>query len=211
MCILLFDVFKHLLSRKTEVLKTCQKSKFLRKKIWRNALALKSKKKQFILGKCLFWHHCLKLSFVNKAVSQISFKLFCSGDKRLLSEFLKKWGWFQAHNVCFLKCLGWKLKFQKTETQFWRWKSTDSNNINIFLSLENPCTFLLTKKPWKCVFNTNSELSQNLTAKQIILFKTTINWLFSDIGCYLVIGCFNWKIGVFQQTVVKVYYILKKI
>ena len=37
MCILLFDVFKHLLLRKTEVLKTCQKSR-------RNALALKSKK-----------------------------------------------------------------------------------------------------------------------------------------------------------------------
>ena len=51
MCILLFDVFKHLLSRKTEVLKTCQKSKFLRKKIWRNALALKSKKVQGIFGK----------------------------------------------------------------------------------------------------------------------------------------------------------------
>ena len=30
---LLFDVFKHLLLRKTDVFKTCRKSKFLRKKI----------------------------------------------------------------------------------------------------------------------------------------------------------------------------------
>ena len=30
MCVLLFDVFKHLLSRKADVLKTCQKIKFLR-------------------------------------------------------------------------------------------------------------------------------------------------------------------------------------
>ena len=37
---LLFHVFKHLLLRKTDVLKTCRKSKFLEKKIWRNALAL---------------------------------------------------------------------------------------------------------------------------------------------------------------------------
>ena len=44
MCILLFDVFKHLLLRKTDVLKTCQKSR-------RNALALKSKKVEGIFGK----------------------------------------------------------------------------------------------------------------------------------------------------------------
>ena len=51
MCVLLFDVFKHLLLRKTDVLKTCRKSKFLGKKIWRNALALTSKKVQGIFGK----------------------------------------------------------------------------------------------------------------------------------------------------------------
>ena len=50
MYVLLFDVFKHLLLRKTDVLKTCRKSKFLGKKIWRNALALKSKKVQGIFG-----------------------------------------------------------------------------------------------------------------------------------------------------------------
>ena len=41
MCVLLFDIFKHLLLRKTDVLKTCPKSKFFGKKIWRNALAWK--------------------------------------------------------------------------------------------------------------------------------------------------------------------------
>ena len=51
MCVLLFDVFKHLLLRKTDVLKICQESKFLIKKIWRNALALKSKKVQGIYYK----------------------------------------------------------------------------------------------------------------------------------------------------------------
>ena len=46
MCVLLFDVFKRLLLKKADVLKSCQKSNFLGKKIWRNALALKSKKVQ---------------------------------------------------------------------------------------------------------------------------------------------------------------------
>ena len=41
--VILFDVFKHLLLRKTDIFKTCWKSKFIKKKIW-NALALKSKK-----------------------------------------------------------------------------------------------------------------------------------------------------------------------
>ena len=79
-----------------------------------------------------------------------------------------------------------------------------NDNINIFKSLENPCTFLLAKeKTWKRIFNTNRELSQNCTEKQITPFKTTVNWLINDIWCYLVMGCFDWKISVFQQTVVK--------
>ena len=54
---------------------------------------------------------------------------------------------------------------------------------------------------------TNSELSQNHTEKQIMSSKATINWLFND-KCNVFIACFDWKIGVFQQTVVKIYYIL---
>ena len=81
--------------------------------------------------------------------------------------------------------------------------------LTTFLSLENPWTFLLAKeKTWKRIFNTNSELLQNRTEKQIIPSKTKINWLFDDIWCYLFIACFDWKIGLFQQTVVRVYYIL---
>ena len=75
--------------------------------------------------------------------------------------------------------------------------------------MENRCTFLLAKEQtWKRIFNTNSELSQNRTEKQIMLSKTTINWLFSDKWCYLFIACFDWKIRVFQQTVVRVYYMI---
>ena len=82
MYVVLFDVF--LLLRKTDVLKTCP-------------LALKSKKVEDIFGNTFIF------SFVYKTVSQISFKLFFSGDKRLLSDFLREWGWFQGHNERFKK------------------------------------------------------------------------------------------------------------
>ena len=46
MCVLLFDVFKHLLFKKLTFSKLVEKINFLERKIWRNALALKNKKVQ---------------------------------------------------------------------------------------------------------------------------------------------------------------------
>ena len=160
------------------------------------------------MGKHLFWVYNLQLSFVYKTMSQISFNLFFLGDKRLLSEFLQKWGWFDELNERFPKHLGQKVKFQKL--WFCRWKSNDYKCIDIFLSLENPCTVLLAKeKTLKCVFNTTSELLQIRTEKQIMSFKATVNWPFTGIWRYLVIGCFDWKIVLFLQIFVKIYYIPK--
>ena len=82
MCVLLFDFFKHLVLRKTDVLKTCRKSISLGKEMSRNAIVLKSKKVRGILGKISLWDYYLQLSFVYKNVSQISFDLFCSGGKK---------------------------------------------------------------------------------------------------------------------------------
>ena len=71
-----------------------------------------------------------------------------------------------------------------------------------------PCTSGK-KRPKKAIFNNNSELSQYRTEKQIMPLKATLNCLINDIWRYSVIGYFDWKIGVLQQTVVRVYYILK--
>ena len=44
------------------------------------------------------------------------------------------------------------------------------------MSLEKPWNFLPTKeKTWKSIFNSNSEISQNRTEKQIMPLKTTVN------------------------------------
>ena len=45
---------------------------------------------RYIWGNVYCWDYCLKLSFVYKTVSQISFNLFCLGNKNILSEFLRK-------------------------------------------------------------------------------------------------------------------------
>ena len=51
MHVLLFDDFKHLLLRKTDFLKTCWKSKFFGKKIWRKCTSFKEQKgTQVIFG-----------------------------------------------------------------------------------------------------------------------------------------------------------------
>ena len=201
MCVLLFDVFKHLLLEKTDILKICRKSKFLGEKNLKKCTIFEEQKGTRCIRENVYFGIII-FSCLSSAKQCLRFVLDCSTNKRLLSEFLWKWGWFQGHYERFPKYLDKKLKFQRTETRCCRWKSTDNNDI--FLSLENPCTFLLAKeKTWKRIFDTNSELSTNSTEKQIMSFKTTVNWLFNDLCCYLVIGCSDWKIGVFQQTDVK--------
>ena len=99
--------------------------------------------------------------------------------------------------------------FQKLRHGFVDEIALKKNDINMFLLLENVCTFLLAKeKTWKCIFNTNSELSQNHTEKQIMVSDTKINWFFNDL-CYLFIAYFDWNNGVLQEKVWRVYYILK--
>ena len=154
---------------------------FLGKKIWRNALDLKSKKVLGVLGKRLFCHYRLRLSLVYKTLSQISFNLFCSGDKRLLSEFLRKWDWLHGHNERFTS-IPWlkirKKKFQKTETRFCRWKCSGYNNTSIFLSLENPCAFSLAKeKTWKRMFDVQKWYRKTNYAMQ----NNRQNWLLNVI------------------------------
>ena len=139
---------------------------------WRNALALKSARYKIYLGKRLFRYCCLQQSFLCKTVSRISFNSYRSGDKRLLSDLIREWGYFHGQDKSFPKNLSSRLKFQKTETGFCRWKSNGYHN-NIFLSSENPCTFLRAKeKSWRRILKTNCESSQNQAEKKLMQSKT---------------------------------------
>ena len=82
---------KYLLLTKTDVLKT---SIFLQRKFEKcaNFEEQNGTSSKVYSRERLYWYYCLHHSYVYKTVSQISFKLFCSGDKRLLSEFLPKLG-----------------------------------------------------------------------------------------------------------------------
>ena len=91
MFVLLFDVFKYLLLRNTDVLKTCQKNKISWKENWNKFTSYEEQKSYKVYsGNRLLWPYYLQLSFVNKIMSQIPFNLFCSEYKRLLSDFLWK-------------------------------------------------------------------------------------------------------------------------
>ena len=50
--------------------------------------------------------------------------------------------------------------------------------------------FVCERKDLKRIFNTNSELSQNRTEKQIMPLKQTVDCFFNNIY-YLVISCFD--------------------
>ena len=90
MCVLLFEVFKHLLLRKTNILKTCRKSKFLAKENMKKCTSLEEQNGRRYIQENLYLALLSSAVFVYKTASQISFKLLCLGDKRLLSEFLRK-------------------------------------------------------------------------------------------------------------------------
>ena len=139
-----------------------------------------------------FWHYHLQQSFFYKIVSGISFNSFRSGDKRLLSDFMRKRSWFHRYDIRFPKNLGSSLKLQNPETLVCGQKSNDYNDINIFLPLEISCTFLLAKeKTWRRIFKNNCGLPQNYTQNQFMPSKITVNWLFNDIWYCLVVGSFD--------------------
>ena len=72
---------KHLLLKKL----TLSKLQFSRKENLKKCTNFEEQKgTRYIRGNVYILHYRLQLPFVNKTVSQISFKLFCSRDKRLL-------------------------------------------------------------------------------------------------------------------------------
>ena len=117
----------------------------------------RAKRYKIYSRKRLLWYYRLQLSFVYKTVSQIYSNLFCSGDKSLLSEFFRKWGWFHGHNERLPKYLCQKLKLQKLRHAF-----VDERAMILTTPISS-ChwkTLLLAKeKTWRHIFDTNSESS----------------------------------------------------
>ena len=67
---------------------TLSKLRFSQKDNLKKCTSFEEQRNKVYSRKRLFWHFHLQLSFVYKTVSQIYFNLFCSEDKRDLSEFL---------------------------------------------------------------------------------------------------------------------------
>ena len=191
--------------RKTDIFKNYQKSKFLRKKIRKNELALNSKKgTRYIRGNVYFG--IIVFSCLSSIKLCLRFFLYFFAFKRLL--FLQNEVDFRGIRNISLNILTKNYNFKKL-THVWGDERAVINTRKGVL-LENPCIFLLAKeKPLKRIFNTNSELLQSGTEKQIVLSKTTINRLFNNIWCYLFIACFDKKkLPTFQLAV---FFVLKRV
>ena len=174
--------FSKLRFSRKENLKKCtsfeEQKSILIKKIWWNVLALKSKKVQSIFGEPFILALSSSAVFYLKAMSQISFNLFCSGDKGLISEIF---GYeVDFTNIMNVSQISWlKIKISKNWDSFVHERAMITTTLISSCHWEILVPFLLAKeKTWKCVFNTNSGLLQNQTEKQIMPFKTTVNWLF---------------------------------
>ena len=101
--------------RKTDVSKI---SIFSERKFEEMHYLWRAKMYKVYLGERLHWHYRLQLSFVYKTVPQISFKLCFSGDKKLLSEVLRKWGWFRDTMNVSLNILAKNQNFKKLKNCF---------------------------------------------------------------------------------------------
>ena len=178
MCVLLLDVFKHLLFKKIDTLKTCRKSKFLRKKIWRNVLALKSTKVQVYSGKRLFWYCYLQLSFVYKTLSHISFKLFFVGEIKgfYQSSLGNEEVDFRDIGNISLSILAENWNFKKLRPGFADERPPITPTLLSYYHWKTLVPFCLRKKrPENAFLTLIVHYHKIIQKKKIMPFKTTIN------------------------------------
>ena len=173
------------------------KVNFFKRKFGEMHQLWRAKRYKVYSGKRLFWHYYIQLSFV-----YIPFKLFCSGNF-YQSSLGNEVGFRDIMNVSpNISTKNWNLK--KLRHGF-----VDESAL-ITITLKPSCHwktlvpfYLQMKRPENEFLTLIVNYRKNGTEKQIMLLKTTVNCLLNDKWCYLVIGCFDWKIGVFQQTVVR--------
>ena len=90
-------------------------------------------------------------------------------------SFLTKW------TATLLKKRLWHECFPVNFVKFLRTRFLHNISGRLLWSGKPLYLFACERTTLKRIFNTNSELSQNRTEKQIMPFKTTVNWLFNDI------------------------------
>ena len=94
------------------------------------------------------------------------------------------------------------------------WDSLVDERVLITATLTSYCHwkilapfYLREKRPENAFLTLIVNYCKIVQKKKIMPSSTTINWLFNDV-CDSFTGCFDWKIAVSQQTVVRVFYIL---
>ena len=122
-------------------------------------------------------------------MSQISFKLFCVGDKRLLSELVNEVDFRDIMNVS-TNILAKNQNFKKLRQGFTDGRALITMALISSCHLKTLVPFCFLKKRFVNAFLTLIMNNHKIVQKKQMLFKTTVNCLFNDI-CYLVIGWFD--------------------
>ena len=173
------DAFKHLLLRKTKILKTWLKGKYLGNKIWRNSFE-EQKGTMYIwenlyFGIIIFSCHpstkpCLRFMLNCFAQEIKGFHQSSLGNEVNYRDIMNVSPNILAKNYNFKKLrhgfVDERALITTTSISSCHWKTL----VYTFLPAK--------EKNWKHIFNTNSELTQNLTEKIVIQnnSKLAISW-----------------------------------
>ena len=149
--------------RKTDVLRTYRKSKFLEKKIWRNALALKNKNVQGIRQNLYFGISIFSCLLSTKLCPRLLVNCFVREIKGFYQSSLGTEVDFRDIMNVSPNILAKNWNFKKLRHGFADERALITKTLISSCHWKILVPFSLRKK--RRIFNTNTELSQNRTEK----------------------------------------------
>ena len=183
---------------------TCRKNKFLGKKIWRNALSFEEQRDtRYIWGNIYFG--TIFFSCLSSTKPCLRFILICFAREIkgfYQSSLRNKVDFREIMNVS-PNILAKNWNFRKLRRRFVDERAMIATTLTSSCHCKTLLPFCLRNKRPEKEFLTLTVSYCKIVQKNKLSFKTAVNWLFNDIWRFLVIACFEWKIGVFQQIVVR--------
>ena len=168
---------------------------FLEKKFEEMRELWKAKRYKVYSRKCLFWLSIF--SCLSSKKPCLRFFLICF--TREIKDSLEK---RSLENVDFTtimnvspNILAKRKNFKKLRYVFVDERAMITTTLISFSHWKTLVTFCLRKKGPENAFLTLKWIIKKSYRKTV---NRAVNWLFNNICCYLVISCFDWKIGVFQ-------------
>ena len=204
MCVLLFDVFKHFtIEKKWRPQNLSQKKKNLKENLKKCTIFEEQKGARYIRENVFFWHIIFSCFSSTKLCLRFLLHYFFREIKGFYqSSFGNEINFRDIMNVS-PNILAKNSNFKNLRHGFVDESALTTTTYTSSCHWRSLVPFWLRKKRPENAFLTLIVNYRKIMQKNKLSFKTTVNRLFNDIWCYLVIGCSDWQIGVFQPTVVR--------